>query len=384
MAKSSQGPKENPKHFGETLPDLSAEQGKLLPTGTGKQIAIQAAKEIGSLAADIIKSGGLITPLKLLTIAWKAVSVYRSAKAEALRRLNETYLMGRDVWAKHILDHVEGSEFNVSGDEGSKQDIRDFLHGTPPPPNSPLRIQVRTQYRKQKEYEAVIASLEALEQQAAANAEQLSTQLPSQPDISNPVESLQKAMEAGRQQLQHVAESLDSGVRSEEHVTDAAPAGTSSDTVKTNAFEGDRRQHFSGNPLTLSSWLVSGVASLALRDGALPAGLTIKAAGKPKHIVEKYANKRGYHQINGAVTHNGVKVEFFGVVVDADCWWVSDNSVRNTIRITAADGTAMDLSNTGDVRFFSQGRFYDYHSENPDASIVGGYIIKAMEALERA
>ncbi len=326
-------PKSGPRHFGETLPDLKAEQGKKLPTGSAKLIAIEAAKEIGKLGYDLVKSGGLLTPVKLVTMAWTAWRVYSTAKAEALRKLNETYLTGRDVWAQDIMGNVEGGEFNVSGNEPVKQDIRDFLHGTSPAPSSPLRLQVRTQYRKQKEYEAVVAHLEQLEQGAAVIAESLSANPPEQSDVAARTEELKASLTQGEQALTTVAattEETDAAVPPVQVGTRAT--GKYSETL--NKFV-RRHTEYRSNPVDKLHDIVSHVAGGY--DVPLPNGLKRTPCAPPSSYGGR--GEDTFSVINGVIEHHGVRIIFDGIVVDyAGSWW-NDKNQASKLTITSSGGT---------------------------------------------
>jgi hypothetical protein len=251
------------------------------------------------------------------------------------------------------MGNVEGGEFNVSGNEPVKQDIRDYLHGTPPAPSSPLRLQVRTQYRKQKEYEAVVAHLEQLEQGAAAVAESLAANPPEQSDVAARAEELKASLTQGEQALTRVAETAES--------TDSASSdqNTGEDKQKENREMFLRRiadpdRNLRDKMTELLSWVGNDFKGYGVR---LP-GVTRTANVSPTYRGDSTPSNT-FHQfsrLDGTFERNGVRIVLDGVIVDQHGSWYQSNSVPSKITITTPDGQLVAEHQFAPVRILKQGQ----------------------------
>jgi hypothetical protein len=181
------------------LPNLAEEKAKFLPKGSAKKLAIEAAKEAGSLLWDCVKHG-VPSPVKLATLAWRAVNTYRLKRQEALAELATLRLKGRERWATSILTVVRGQTYDVSGNDQAKEHINEFLGDE----------LVEMSKQEERALEALIGELQAFEDASLRQAESLEATADGmvESDRRREVESLNVLQQAGQTKLLELARDM--------------------------------------------------------------------------------------------------------------------------------------------------------------------------------
>lgn len=144
------------------LPDLNAEEAKIVPTGAAKRIAKKAAVELGKLAWETVKGGGTPPVGQLVGLIWRARSIVKEAKEEALTVLKIDFLKKRDSWGKTLLNKLKSLGFNASNETAYHADVEDYLGTKTAEVDTPEIIELKL----------AVATLEAQEATLTAAAEE--------------------------------------------------------------------------------------------------------------------------------------------------------------------------------------------------------------------
>lgn len=211
------------------LPNLQAERAKWLPTGTAKKLALEAAKEAGDLAFECAKQGGLPPLSKLVSLALKAVGIYRSKRQEALHQLEVIRLKGRERWGTSILRVVKTEQYTIQNNDPARTQVDAFLG----------EESVEATSAEEHSLQALAGELAVFEKAAAETAERASS-IGADSLATQELQMLEKTLTAGKNSLTAMSQSAPAA-------TEESPAKTPVDALPAPETDTDKqRQYYSG------------------------------------------------------------------------------------------------------------------------------------------